>query len=434
MLVKWSLLGAWVGLLSGIASFLFLTALEWATGTFTRQPSLLFGLPLAGALIALLYERLGNDVEGGNNLLLEEIHDPSKRVPFRMAPMILVTTIATHLFGGSAGREGTAVQMGGTLADLATWPLKLGQEDRRLMLMAGIAGGFGSVFGTPLAGAIFGMEVLALGRLKYNALIPCLVASTVGDMVCKGLGLKHHIYMDAVGGIPHFDLGQLGLAVLAGILFAGASALFAELTHAIQFVARKVSPHGWVRAVLGGALLILLTLAVGSREYNGLSLPLIEQSFSARLFLGAFLVKIIFTAVTLGTGFKGGEVTPLFCIGATLGNAFAQVTHQPIGYFAALGFVAVFSGAANTPMACTVMGIELFGSQLAIPLAVACVVSYVLSGHRGIYSAQRIAHPKASHVEAGPSQTLRDLRTGGVSVREGRFEALFKGNSPRSDE
>lgn len=396
---KWLLLGAWVGVLSGVASWAFLAALVAATNAREGHPWLLWLLPVAGAMIALVYEHFGKGVEGGNNLLLERIHDPSQTVPFRMAPLILVTTVATHLFGGSAGREGTAVQMGGTLGQLAVGPLRMTVGDRRLLIMAGIAGGFGSVFGTPLAGAIFALEVLAIGRIRYDALVPCLVASIVGDAVARALGTTHHDYAVQVGSVPPMTPLLLLKVVLAGVLFAAAAAVFTELTHAVQRIAKRVARLSWARAFLGGGAIIGLTYAVGTRDYNGLSLPLIEASFVGRVVLYAFALKILFTAITLGTGFKGGEVTPLFAIGATLGNAFAQLTHGPGGFFAALGFAAVFAGAANTPLACIVLGMELFGPGLAVPLALACVTAYLLSGHRGIYSAQRVHLLKRAHVE-----------------------------------
>lgn len=404
-LLKWSLLGAWVGVLGGIASAGFLLALDWATQRRVDTPSLLFFLPLAGAAIGLLYDRVGKDVAGGNNLLLDRIHDPSASVPFRMAPMILVTTVLTHLCGGSAGREGTAVQMGGTLADLAVGPLKLSAVDRRILLKTGIAAGFGSVFGTPIAGAIFGLEVASIGRIRYDALVPCLVASLVGDVVCRALGIHHHVYLAA----RSFEMTptSMALVVLSGILFAGASIGFVELTHRLQKVGKSWGP--WLRPVVGSLIVIAMTLAVGDQTYNGLGLGLMERSFLAPVPLYAFALKIVFTSVTLGFGFKGGEVTPLFCIGATLGAAIAQVTHQDASLFAALGFVAVFAGCANTPLACAVMGIELFGSHLAVPITISCVLAYMLSGHRGIYLSQQVHHPKGAEGDVDKGLTLRSI-------------------------
>ena len=405
---RWIVLAAWVGLLAGLASAGFLWALDLALATRDRQPALLFGLPVAGAAIGLAYHRFGGSVAGGANLLLDEIHEPKGAIPFRMAPFILVSTVVTHLFGGSAGREGSAVQMGGTLAEVATLPLRLPRAERRILLMAGVAAGFGSVFGTPLAGAIFGLEVLALGRMEVDALLPCLVASLVGDLVCSGVGIHHHAY-DAPSAFV-LTPATLAWTVLASLLFAAASAAFVELTHALGGVGRRAPGAPWVRPVVGGLVVVAMTLAVGGQEYNGLGLPLIERAFHrGEVAPYAFALKLLFTAVTLGAGFKGGEVTPLFCVGATLGSAFAGLTHQDPALFAALGFVAVFAGAANTPLACAVMGVELFGSALAAPLAVACVLACLLSGHRGIYPSQRV--PRAGRPE--PETTLRRLREEG---------------------
>ncbi len=389
-LAKWSLLGASVGIVSGAASALFLHLLAWATASRENHPELLWFLPLAGVGIAWIYSGVGKSVEGGTNLLLERIHQPSAPIPFRMAPLILLTTVLTHLFGGSAGREGTAVQMGGTLANLAQGPLRLSARDHRLMMMAGVSGGFGAVFGTPLAGTVFGLEVLTVGQLSYEALIPCFVAAYVGDVVTRALGIHHPVYL--VGSLPVLTPRLWILIVGAGALFGLAGLLFSELTHAISHLSKLWLKQPWLRAFVGGCLLIALTYAVGTRQYLGLSLPLIARSFTLEgVFAGAFALKIVFTALTLGTGFKGGEVTPLFCIGATLGAAFAHLTGQPPAFFAALGFVAVFAGAANTPLACTIMGIELFGGPLAVPLGAVCILSYLLSGHRGIYLSQQPA-------------------------------------------
>lgn len=408
-LAKWILLAILVGVMAGAGSALFLTGLYWATDTREANPWLLYLLPIGGMLIGYVYYRFGRDVEAGNNLLLERIQTTGGSVSILMAPLIVLSTIGTHLFGGSAGREGTAVQMGGSLADWLGRMLRLSPDSRRLILISGISGGFGAVFGTPIAGMVFGMEVLAVGRIRYDALVPCLVASTVGDLVCRGLGIHHHTYVIDV--YPNMTVGLLVWAGIAGIVFGAASYLFTELTHRIQHTMAKRVRTTWLRPFYGGVAVIALTWIVGSRDFLGLSLPLIDASFTpGQVAFWAFALKIVFTAVTLGTGFKGGEVTPLFCIGATLGSSLAWLTGQPTPVFAALGFVAVFAGAANTPLACSLMGIELFGAELAIPITIACVVSYMVSGHGGIYLSQQIEIPKHTGVIVTSNTSLRDWR------------------------
>lgn len=395
LLVKWTLLGAWVGLLSGCASAFFLWSLALVTSLREQHPASLWLLPLGGMGVGLLYHRFGKSVEAGNNLLLERIHDPKEVIPFRMAPLVLMGTLATHLFGGSAGREGTAVQMGGALADLISTPLRRSAHDRRLLLMAGISGGFGSVFGTPLAGAVFGMEALTVGRVSYEGLLPCFIASVTGDLVCRAWHIHHSLY--PLIALPKLTLLGWVWIVLLGALSGGTARAFSEATHTVARFARRI-PTPWLRPLAGGIVIIALTYAVGTRDYLGLSLPLIARSFTPQGVAGwAFALKIVFTAVTLGTGFKGGEVTPLFCIGATLGAAMAQLVGQPPTLFAALGFVAVFAGAANTPLACVLMGMELFGGAIGVPLFAVCLLSYALSGHKGIYSAQRVGVPKSPY-------------------------------------
>lgn len=428
-LLKWGVLGAWVGVLSGSASAGFLAALDWATNARQEHGWLLWLLPLGGMMVGGLYHAWGKSVEAGNNLLLERIHNPDDPVPLRMAPLILIGTVVTHLFGGSAGREGTAVQMGGALANLVGKPLRLSRQEHRLLLMAGISGGFGSVFGTPLAGTVFGLEVSVVGRISYEGLVPCFVAATVGDVVCRAWGIHHYAY--PILAMPPVTFALWAWIALASVGFGLVSLLFAELIHAVSRIAKAKIAVSWLRPFVGGVLVIALTYLVGTRDYLGLSLPLIVRSVTTGdVASSAWAWKLAFTALTLGTGFKGGEVTPLFCIGATLGAAFAHLTGQPPVFFAALGFVAVFAGAANTPLACAIMGIELFGSALAVPLAAACIISYVVSGHRGIYLSQRIGASKSHIIQLENDAPLREARGGKTQIHLPRALLRFTPQPP----
>ena len=388
--LRWIVLGAGVGVLAGLSSAALLEALHWATDTRVENGWLLWLLPVAGLLVGFTYDRGAGRSGAGNNLIIDEIHEPDSWVPRRMAPLVLGATVVTHLFGGSAGREGTAIQMSGSLTDnlisRASW---ITGSDRRILLIAAISGGFGAVFGVPFAGFIFGLEVQTVGRLRHDAAIPALAASVMGDWVVRRLGVGH-TDVPTIAGVT-LDASLTFKIIIAGVAFAIAASVFAELTHGIKRMMAKIVPLAPLRPFLGALAVIGLTYLSGTRDYLGLSVPLITDSLDAVVTVAffAFAWKILFTAITLGAGFQGGEVTPLFVIGATLGATLGDVLDAPIPLFAAMGFVAVFAGATNTPIACTVMGIEMFGSGAIVPFAISCVIAYALSAGHGIYSSQR---------------------------------------------
>jgi H+/Cl- antiporter ClcA len=394
------MVGVLVGMLAGVSSFAFLETLDWATRTREANGWLLLLLPAAGLVIGGVYQHLGGRSQRGSALILEEIHTPTDWVPRRMAPLVFLGTVGTHLFGGSVGREGTALQMSASLADGAARVLRMERDERRLLLMAALGGGFGAVFGVPLAGAAFGVEVRSAGRVRAEALVGSLTASVVGHTVVDRLGHDHPLR-------PRLDPGLDGWLVLrvaaAGVVFGLVSALFVRVAHLVRDLFVRRLRYLPLRAAVGGAAVVALAALFG-RDYLGLSLPLIDEALAGEeMSVWVPVLKILFTVVSLGCGLPGGEVTPLFVVGATAGSALAGPLGLEPGLLAAVGFVAVFAGAARTPLACTIMGAELFGMGATVLMATACLVSFGCSTRRGIYTvagpASRADAPAPPHAQ-----------------------------------
>jgi H+/Cl- antiporter ClcA len=404
--LRWALILVPMAATVGTLCAAFLWSLDAVTRIRFAFPWLLYLLPIGGFMVGLLYHLTGRSVEGSNNLIVEQIHEPGGGVPLRMAPLIFFGTVVTHLFGGSAGREGTAVQLGGSLSGGFGRALKLDTQATRILLMTGIAAGFGAVFGTPIAGAVFALEVLAIGRVEYRALVPCLVAALVGDWTCLAWGIHHGIYhVDATVPVDALIVIKVGVA---GVVFGLVGLAFADANHALGGWLKRMVPYGPLRPVIGGVAVIALVWLFGTRDYLGLgTLAATPDGLTIASFFGSntdpwsWALKLLF-------------------IGAALGNALAPMFGVSTGLFAAIGFVALFAGAANTPLACTFMGIELFGAAYAVPIAVACFVAYLCSGHNGIYLSQRVAVPKVPAARLTPDATLRDARTHRASRRRSR--------------
>jgi H+/Cl- antiporter ClcA len=404
---QWIGIGSVVGVLCGAASALFLCLLGWATDFRNGHEFIIYTLPVAGLAIGWIYERFGRSIEGGNNLIIDTIHDEGPQIPLRMAPMVLIGSVLTHLFGGSAGREGVAVQMGASLADVLSHRLKLTSSVRRQILAAGVASGIGSIFGTPIAGAIFGMEFITLGSMTYGALLPALVASVIGDMTTRAFGIHRTVFPTPM----HLDLTPLLLLkwLLFAIAMAATSIAFIELTHRIKKIFEKNSVRLPIRMFIGGILLIALWKLVGTSDYLGLGVPGILRAFhDPQMPMYAFAAKLVFTAVTIGSGYLGGEVTPLFFIGAALGNVMARLLGVPLAMGAGIGMAAVFAASANTPLALSIMAMELLGAPMFPHVVIVCVLAYLMSGHRSIYPSQRVIHSKSGNRLTKPTK-LRDL-------------------------
>jgi H+/Cl- antiporter ClcA len=392
-LVKWTLLAAAVGILAGIGTTVFLRVLGWAVAGMARAPLRLLWLPPGFAVAHLLVRFLAADAAGhGTDKVIEAVHQRSGRIPLAVAPVKLVATVVTIAVGGSVGKEGPAAQIGASLASGMASLLRLSRRDRRKVVICGIGAGFATVFGTPIAGAIFGLEVLVLGSLMYDVLYPSFVAGIVGYHVASQLGVQYfHHTLPVLAPLTERAFVD---TLLAGIAFGLVALLLIEALRWAHRLAQRAPVPGWLVAS-GGGVIIALGAWLASDRYLGLGLPTLEAAVAGQAIpMDSSLLKILFTAVSLGTGGSGGIVTPIFFIGATAGSALARIVGLDPGTFAAIGMVAVLAGAANAPLAASVMAIELFGPGIGSFAAIAAIVAFIMSGHRSVYPSQVLGMPK----------------------------------------
>lgn len=385
---RWAALIMLLSLMSGTSSALFLYALDWITNTREANTWLIWFLPVGGLLIGLMYFYYGKAVSGGNNLLLDGVKDKGSKISWIMAPLVLIGTLLTHLFGGSAGREGTAIQMSSSMADQLSNPFRLNALQRKILLLAAIAGGFAAVFGTPAAGAIFALELLLIRKLLLPALLPVALTAWLSDFVCHLWQVPHTPYR--IPFVPDINAEGLLWSAVAGVVFGVVALLFSRLGHLWSQLFNQFIRRMPLRPVIGGVVLMIVIWILGDTRHIGLGIPVIVDSFNQPVYEYDFILKILLTTFTLGAGFKGGEVTPLFFIGSTLGNVLIWFIPLPLALLAGMGFVAVFAGATNTPIACTVMAAELFGYECVPFVLVACITAYLVSGKQGIYASQPV--------------------------------------------
>lgn len=390
-LVKWAVIACAVGLGVGIVGVAFHMAIGWATELRLAHGWLLYLLPLAGMAIVGLYHLGGIHEDKGTNLVLNAVRGETP-MAFRTAPLIFLASTLTHLCGGSSGREGAALQLGGAIASSAGRWLGFALEDRRILVVCGMASAFSALFGTPLTAAVFAMEVVHVGVMHYAALVPATLSALIAALLAGGLGLVPTAY--AVAQMPELSPLSLAQTAALGVLCALVAILFCQCMHVSHDFYQRFLPNPYLRAAAGGAIIILLTLLVGTRDYNGAGGEVIAAAVSGSAVPPAFLLKMLFTALTLGAGFKGGEIVPVFFTGATFGCLVGPFLGLPASFSAAAGMAAVFCGVTNCPMASLILAYELFGGRGLGMYAVVCAVSYLVSGYGGLYSAQEIVYSK----------------------------------------
>jgi len=383
--LKISSLSLLAGILAGLAASAFLVSLSWLTQYRTQHPDLVFGLPFAGLAIGLIYHFYGKEIQPGTTLILDEIHNPKKITPLIMGPAIFFTTLLTHAFGGSAGREGTVVQMGASFADQLSHRFGTSAEDRKTLLVAGMGAGFGAALGAPWAGIFFGMEVIRRKHTKLFPIVECTLASFVAFGVTLACHAPHSLF-------PLVDISFSGEAVLYTLIaatgFAAIARLFLFTEHRIELFFKKTVSFPPLKPFIGGVFLLVLFKLLHLEIYEGLGLETVFRSFNEPLPAAVFFIKLLLTALTLGAGFKGGEFVPLIFMGAAAGSYLTSMTTLPMSFLPALGAAAVFGAASKTPFTCSVMAIELFGWQIAPYAVAACFISSALSGRQTIYQKQ----------------------------------------------
>lgn len=401
---KWLVLAVLVGCLTGPLGAAFGLALNWANATRAAQGWLLWLLPVGGLVIVFLYRHLDPQGGGSTNQVFSAVRE-RRVMNLRTAPLIFFSTVTTHLLGGSSGREGAALLLGGSVCGQAGQLLRLNRHDCRLMTMCGMAGAFSAIFGTPLAATVFTIEVVNVGSMQYAALLPCLVSALLGVWISSSLGLAPTAF--ALEATATADPLTLLRVLILGVLLAGLSIAFCELLHTTPKLYAKYCPNAYLRVAVGGVLIIALTKLLGTTDYNGAGSAVIAAAIAGQALPWAFALKMLFTALTLGAGYKGGEIVPIFFTGATFGCVVAPLLGLPAPLGAALGMVALFCGCTNSPLASICLGLEVFGGQCLPLFALVCATSYMLSSYFSLYHEQHFLHSK--------------LRIGNVQQLAGRW-------------
>lgn len=389
-----ALIGLFSGIFCGCAGCAFLAVTNQAYAWSKEFPWTIFFLPLVGLLIVFLYHKAGVYRDRGTNMILESVRT-QEEIKLRSGILIFIATTLTHLCGGSAGREGACLQIGGSVGQTIGRLLHFDKDDMRMITLCGMSGLFTALLGTPLTATVFSMEVISVGVFYYNGFIPCLMSALVVYAMRNFFGFAPETFV--IEGIPELSLHSFVPVVILGIGCAAISIVFCCLLHAVAKSLQKRIPNAYLRIVVGGILIIILTLLVGTRDYNVTGFPLAHHALEGHANPEAFVLKMIFTAITLGAGFKGGEIVPTFCVGATFGNVFGSLLGLPAGFSASLGMIGLFCGVINCPITSLLLSIEMFGAEGLIYYGIICGICYVLSGYHSLYSSQTIMYSKIKH-------------------------------------
>ncbi len=392
VLLIWLFLASVIGLIVGVVASAFGHVLIAVNAFRAAHPLIILGLPFAGLLIVFLYRFFKDQDDRGTNMVIASIHS-STGIPFRMAPLIFITTVITHLFGGSAGREGAAIQLGGSIANKIGKRIKLNQNDQHIIVMCGMSAGFSALFGTPMAATIFSLEVISVGIMHYSALVPCVTASMVAHFVASFMKMPPEVF--PVMAVPEIAPVLFAKTVLLAALFGVVSIVFCMIMHQMEHLLEHHIRNPYVKIFVGGAAVLVLCGLLGSDQYLGSGMHIIEHIFhEGHADKAAFLLKMIFTALTIGAGFKGGEIVPSLTIGAAFGCVMAPVFGFDVPLAAAMGMIGVFCGVTNCPITSLLISFELFGFAGMPYYLTTVAVSYMLSGYYGLYHAQRIMYSK----------------------------------------
>ncbi|HCT63811.1 MAG TPA: chloride channel protein [Lachnospiraceae bacterium] len=389
--IKWVLIAVIVGGLVGLVGVAFRFSIDYATHLRQANFWMLFFLPIGGIFIVWLYKIMGAENDRGTNFVLVSIRS-EEHISIKTAPLIFISTVLTHLVGGSAGKEGGALQLGSSISNKIGEILKLDQHDMHTMTMCGMSAAFAALFGTPVTSAVFALEVVSIGIMHYSALVPCIIAAATGSLIAEKFGIEPEKFV--LRGIPELGATSIGKVILLAILCAFISVLFCFIMKKVSWGYNRWIKSRYVKGIVGGFIVLAFTLIVGNSDYNGGGMNIVANAIEGKVFIGAFLLKMIFTAFTLGSGFKGGEIVPSFFTGATFGNAAAGIVGLNSSFAAGIGLIAVFCGVTNCPISALILSVEMFGAEGVLFFAIVCGVSYMLSGYTGLYSEQKIVYSK----------------------------------------